>query len=242
LPSHEPASTPVPEHHHRDIQGGAARAAVFGISDGLTTNISLILGVAGASTGPSFVRLAGVAGLVAGAFSMSAGEYVSMRAQTELLQREIEIERTEIHRRPDQERRELATLYRSRGVAPDVADEMARQVMLDPDLALQTHAREELGIRVDHLGSPWQAAIASFLAFAIGAVVPLLPWFFGKGGRATLMSIILGALAAIAVGVGLSRFTGRSAARSALRQLFITGVASSVTFLVGKAIGVSGTA
>ncbi len=235
---HEPA----PEHHHRDIQGGAARAAVFGISDGLTTNVSLILGVAGATTGPSFVRLAGLAGLIGGAFSMAAGEYVSMRAQTELLEREIEIERVEIHRRPEQERRELATLYRSRGVASEVAEDMAAEVMRDPDLALQTHAREELGIRVDQLGSPWQASISSFLTFAIGALIPLLPWFFAKGGVATLASVVLGALAAIGVGVGLSRFTGRSALRSAVRQLCITGVASGVTYLIGKAVGVSGTA
>jgi VIT1/CCC1 family predicted Fe2+/Mn2+ transporter len=238
LAGQEPA--PGLEHHHRDIQGGAARAAVFGISDGLTTNVSLILGVAGATTGSAFVRLAGLAGLIGGAFSMGAGEYVSMRAQTELLQREIEIERTEIDRHPEQERRELGSLYRSRGVAPEVADEMAREVMRDPDLALQTHAREELGIRVDHLGSPWQAAVSSFVTFALGAIVPLLPWFFGGGGKATIASVILGALAAVAVGVSLSRFTGRPAARSALRQLFITGLASGVTFLVGKAVGVSG--
>jgi VIT1/CCC1 family predicted Fe2+/Mn2+ transporter len=231
----------APEHHHRDIQGGAARAAVFGISDGLTTNVSLILGVAGATTGPSFVRLAGLAGLIGGAFSMAAGEYVSMRAQAELLQREIEIERTAIHRRPEQERRELANLYRSKGIAPEVANDMATEVMRDPDLALQTHAREEMGIRIEQLGSPWQAAIASFIAFAIGAVIPLLPWFFGRGGGATLASVVLGAVAAIAVGLGLSRFTGRSAIRSALRQLLITGVASGVTYLIGKAVGVSGT-
>jgi VIT1/CCC1 family predicted Fe2+/Mn2+ transporter len=237
-----PAAEAAPEHHHRDIQGGAARAAVFGVSDGLTTNVSLILGVAGASTAPSFVRLAGVAGLIAGAFSMAAGEYVSMRAQTELLQREIEIERTEIDRRPEQERRELATLYRSRGVDPGVADEMATEVMRDPEVALETHAREELGIRVGQLGSPWQAAISSFLTFAVGAVIPLLPWFFGRGGSAVLASVLLALVAATAVGIALSRFTGRSAVRSALRQVFITGVASGVTFLVGKAIGVSGAA
>src|SRR3954452_13895661 len=136
------------EHHHRNVKGGAARAAVFGISDGLTTNVSLILGVAGAAatTGASFVRLAGVAGLVAGAFSMAAGEYVSMRAQSELLERELELERREIRRRPENERRELAAIYRSRGVDPSMADEMATELMRDPEMALETHAREELGI------------------------------------------------------------------------------------------------
>jgi vacuolar iron transporter family protein len=232
----------APEHHHRDIQGGAARAAVFGISDGLTTNVSMILGVAGATTGPSFVRLAGLAGLVGGAFSMAAGEYVSMRAQSELLQREIEIERLELSRHPEKERVELATLYRSRGIEGAVADEMATELMRNPELALETHAREELGVRPDQLGSPWQAAASSFLAFAVGAVVPLMPWFFSRGTNAVLLSIALGTVAALAVGAGLSRFTGRSALRSALRQLFIAALASGVTYAIGSLVGVSGTA
>src|SRR5438105_8181893 len=206
------------EHHHRDIQGGAARAAVFGVSDGLTTNVSLILGVAGATTGPSFVRLAGLAGLVAGAFSMASGEYISMRAQAELLQRELDIERHEIHRRPDNERRELAAIYRSRGVEPDVADEMAKEMMRDPELALETHAREELGINPSELGSPVQAATSSFVAFSIGAVIPLLPWFFTRGGAGVAISMALGAVAALAIGFMLAWFTDMPAFRSALRQ------------------------
>src|SRR5438067_2550304 len=165
------------EHQHRDVQGGGARAAVFGISDGLTTNVSLILGVAGAAaaTGSSFVRLAGLAGLVGGAFSMAAGEYVSMRAQTELFERELELERREIHRRPENERRELAAIYRSRGVESATADKLAREMMRDPELALETHAREELGIDPGSLGSPIQAASSSLVAFGVGAVVPLVP-------------------------------------------------------------------
>ncbi|MEA2273221.1 MAG: vacuolar iron transporter family protein, partial [Solirubrobacteraceae bacterium] len=135
----------LPDHHHRNIQGGVARAAVFGISDGLVSNIALVLGVAGAGPAPSVVRLAGLVGLVGGAFSMAAGEYVSMRAQSELLEAELELERREIARRPDNEQRELAQIYRSRGVAPDVADRLAAEMMSDPQLALETHAREELG-------------------------------------------------------------------------------------------------
>jgi vacuolar iron transporter family protein len=228
------------EHHHRNIQGGAARAAVFGISDGLVSNVSLILGVAGANPAPGVVRLAGLAGLVGGAFSMAAGEYVSMKAQSELLERELELERIEIDRRPESERRELAAIYRERGVAAEVADELATQMMRDPDLALETHAREELGIDPNELGSPVQAAVSSFLAFAFGAVIPLFPWFVSKGTGATVASVVLGAVAAVAIGVALAAFTGRSAPRSALRQLAIAAAAAAVTFGVGNAGGVGG--
>lgn len=236
-PNDRGGAEPVPEHHHRNIQGGAARAAVFGISDGLVSNVSLILGVAGASPAPGVVRLAGLAGLVGGAFSMAAGEYVSMKAQSELLERELELERREIDRRPEYERRELAAIYRQRGVAPDVADELASHMMRDPDLALETHAREELGIDPTELGSPFQAAASSFLAFACGAVVPLVPWFVAAGTAATIASVVVGVLAALAVGAALAAFTGRSVVRSALRQLAIAGAAASVTFVVGSAVG-----
>src|SRR3954471_17458058 len=160
---------PTAEHHHRDIQGGTARAAVFGVSDGLVSNVSLILGVAGADPGAGVVRLAGLAGLVAGAVSMAAGEYVSMKAQTELYERELELERRELLRNPHVETVELTQIYQSRGVDPDQARELAEQMMADPELALQTHAREELGIDPDKLGSPTAAAVSSFIAFAIGA-------------------------------------------------------------------------
>src|SRR4051795_10557080 len=203
-PVHQPAPRRageqlVDDHHHRDVQGGAARAAVFGVSDGLVSNVSLILGVAGAvaTTDPGIVRLAGVAGLVAGAFSMAAGEYVSMRAQTELLERELEIERREIHRRPENERRELAAIYRSRGAESGTADKLAREMMRDPELALETHAREELGIDPASLGSPVRAAVSSFVAFGIGAVVPLIPWFFTAGYAAVVASVIVGSIAAL---------------------------------------------
>lgn len=233
-----PAPEPSSEHHHRNVQGGAARAAVFGISDGLVSNVSLILGVAGANPAPGVVRLAGLAGLVGGAFSMAAGEYVSMKAQSELLERELELERLEIRRRPEGERRELAAIYQERGVDAEVADELATHMMRDPDLALETHAREELGIDPDELGSPVKAALSSFLAFAFGALLPLVPWFVTKGTAATVASVLVGAAAAAGIGVALAAFTGRSPTRSALRQLAIAALAAGVTFAVGNAVGV----
>jgi VIT1/CCC1 family predicted Fe2+/Mn2+ transporter len=227
------------EHHHRDIQGGAARAAVFGISDGLTTNVSLILGIAGASPTSGFVRLAGLAGLVAGSFSMAAGEYLSMKAQTELFEAELDLERREISRRPESERRELAAIYRSRGVDQQTADKLATEMHRDPDLALETHAREELGINPDSLGSPITAAVSSFLSFAVGALVPLIPWFFGRGDGAVLVSVVLGAVAAVVVGAALSRFTRRSALFSAARQLAVVAAAAGITYGIGRALGTS---
>jgi VIT1/CCC1 family predicted Fe2+/Mn2+ transporter len=227
------------EHHHRDIQGGAARAAVFGISDGLTTNVSLILGIAGANPTSGFVRLAGLAGLVAGSFSMAAGEYLSMKAQTELFEAELDLERREIDRRPESERRELAAIYRSRGVDRDTAEKLATEMHRDPDLALETHAREELGINPQSLGSPVQAAVSSFLSFAVGALVPLIPWFFGKGDGTVLISVALGAVAAIVVGAALSRFTRRSAVFSATRQLAVVAAAAGITYGIGRALGTS---
>ncbi|MBW3614014.1 MAG: VIT1/CCC1 transporter family protein [Actinobacteria bacterium] len=241
----EPASAARPgsdhdhDHDHRSVQGGAARAAVFGVSDGLVSNIALVLGVAGASPAPGVVRLAGLVGLVGGAFSMAAGEYVSMKAQTELLQRELDIERREIARRPEAERRELAQIYRSRGVAQPVADRLASEMMSDPDLALETHAREELGIDPSELGSPVRASVASFCAFAIGALVPLVPWFFLGGTPATVASVALGVLGAVVIGLLLARFTGRSAVLSSGRQVLIAVLAAGVPYAIGNLVGVS---
>ena len=229
---------PTHEHHHRRVQGGAARAAVFGVSDGLVSNVSLILGVAGANTSSGVVRLAGLAGLVGGAFSMASGEYVSMKAQTELLQRELDMERIEITRRPESERRELAQIYRNRGIDPALADDLATEMHRDPDLALETHAREELGIDPAELGSPVHAAVSSFGAFAGGAVLPLIPWLFAGGNGAILASVVIGALAALAVGAALARFTGRPTLRLAARQLAFAAAAAGVAFLVGNAVGV----
>lgn len=232
---HSPAQSHP--HHHRDIRGGGARAAIFGVSDGLVTNVSLVLGIAGASPGAGIVRLAGVAGLVAGSFSMAAGEYLSMSAQRELLERELEVERKALKKSPEGEANELRGMYVQRGIHPNVAQDMANEVMQDPQLALETHAREELGIDPQQLGSPIQAALASFFTFALGAFVPLLPWLITSGAAAVVASVVLGAVASIAVGAVLAAYTERSYIRSAMRQFAITVVAAGVTYGVGRAIG-----
>jgi len=225
------------DHQHRNISGGGARAAVFGISDGLVSNVSLILGMAGAHSSAGAVRLAGIAGMIGGAFSMAAGEYVSMRAQSELMERELDVERQAILADPEDERRELAALYRSRGLESDLADELSGKMMRDPELALETHAREELGFTPGATGNPIQAAVSSFVMFAVGALVPLLPWLFSSGTQALWWSIGLAAVASLAVGAALSFFTGRSLAWSAIRQLLIAGAAATVTYTIGHLIG-----
>ncbi|MEN3315277.1 MAG: vacuolar iron transporter family protein [Acidimicrobiaceae bacterium] len=227
-----------PEPHHRNIQGGTARAAVFGISDGLVSNVALILGVAAAHPAAGFVRLAGLAGLIGGSVSMAAGEFISMTAQKELLERELEMERLELKRRPEHERQELVQLYRSRGIETAVAEDLAEALMRDPKVALETHAREELGIHPESLGAPVAAAVSSFLAFSAGALIPLLPWFFGTGTAATIVSMVLGVVSALAVGAALAGFTGRPMARSAGRQLLWSAVPAAVTYVIGSAVGV----
>jgi vacuolar iron transporter family protein len=224
--------------HHRDVQGGAARAAVFGVSDGLLTNVSLILGVAGANPGPGLVRLAGLAGLLAGAFSMAAGEYVSMSAQSELLQHEMDVERRELRDHPRSERHELLTLYQRRGLPRELAEQVADAIMRDPDVALDVHGREELGIDPSQTGNPYAAAASSFLSFSVGAFLPLLPWFFASGNAAVIASVAISAMAALAIGWAVASFTGRSRLRSALRQLGIAVVAAAVTYGIGRAVGV----
>ena len=231
---------PVPEHHHRDVTGGAARAAVFGVSDGLVSNVGLILGVAGADVAGDVVRVAGLAGLIAGAVSMAAGEYNSMRVQKELLERELAIERREHRRNPHVETVELALIYQSRGMDPDRARELAEATMQDPEAALQVHAREELGIDPDELGSPVQAAVSSFLAFSVGAVVPLVPWLFGSGTAATVASLAVALVAAAIVGVIVSTFTERHRLATVARQVAFTAIPAGITYAIGSALGVSG--
>jgi VIT1/CCC1 family predicted Fe2+/Mn2+ transporter len=225
------------EHHHRNLQGGGARAAVFGVSDGLVSNVALILGMAGAHASAGAVRLAGLAGLIGGAFSMAAGEYVSMRAQSELMQRELDVERQAIHYEPEDERKELAAIYESRGLDSGLAEELSVKMMRSPELALETHAREELGIDPGQTGKPVQAAISSFGSFALGAVIPLLPWLVAGGPAATRWSIGLSALAAFGVGAALAHFTGRWWLWSAVRQLFISAIAATVTYSIGHVVG-----
>jgi VIT1/CCC1 family predicted Fe2+/Mn2+ transporter len=223
---------------HRDIRGGAFRAGIFGVSDGLVSNVSLVLGTAGAHPAAGIVRLAGLAGLFGGAFSMAAGEWVSMSAQREALERELDVEREELAEKPHAERAELERIYVGRGVTPEVAARVAGELMADPETALATHAREELGIDTSALGSPVSAAISSFLTFGIGATVPLAPFLGGSSSTPTvLLAIGLTALAALAVGVALSYFTSRSKVFSALRMLGICALAGAATFGIGSAIG-----
>jgi VIT1/CCC1 family predicted Fe2+/Mn2+ transporter len=229
------------DHRHRDVHGGRLRAGVFGVSDGLITNVSLILGVAGAHPGGTFVRLTGLAGLVAGSFSMAAGEYLSMHAQRDLMERELELERQALRKEPELERRELGAIYESRGVEPELAMELAGKMMQDPDTALETHAREELGIDPQNLGSPVQAALTSFAAFALGALLPLLPWFFASGNGAVLASVAIGIVASLTIGAAIGVFTSAPPMRTALRQLLLAAVAASVTYGIGRAVGATGT-
>ena len=224
-------------HDHRDVQGGAARAAVFGISDGLVSNVALILGVAAASTEASPVVIAGVSGLLAGAASMAAGEYVSMKAQNELIERELRIERESLAQNPQGELRELQTIYAQRGLDQDMARELAEAVHEDPEVALEVHAREELGVDPDDIGDPIGAAVSSFVAFALGAVLPLIPWFLMDGTAATVVSVTVGLIAAAVVGIVLARFTERSPLRTAARQVSWAAGACLITFGIGTLLG-----
>jgi VIT1/CCC1 family predicted Fe2+/Mn2+ transporter len=221
------------------VAGGLARAAVFGVSDGLVSNISLVLGVAGGGVDSSVVRLAGIAGLIAGAVSMAAGEFVSVSAQNELIERELEVERRELRNNPEAELTELSKLYESKGVPPERARLVANDIMSDADTALAVHAREELGINPDELASPWLTALWSFLAFAVGAILPIVPWFLGGGGAAQIASLVIGVAAATVVGSLIGRFAERGVPRSALRQVLILLLACGVTWMIGRVVGVS---
>ena len=232
---------PRAKTRHRDVQGGGSRAAVLGAGDGLLTNVSLVLGVAGASAGPGTVRLAGVAGLLAGAFSMAAGELVSVRAQQELTQRELQVERQELADEPEAERRELAGMFRARGLSAEDAEVVSRILSTNDAIALDTHARMELGIDPNASGAAERAAVLSFVAFAVGAVLPLMPWFFTRGLAAVVASVVIGALAALALGALIGAFAGRSVPKTALRQLVVAAVAAGITYGVGHLFGVSTT-
>ena len=235
------AETQAREPWHRSGGGGTLRASIFGISDGLVSNAALVFGIAGATTTGqgSFVVLAGVAGLLAGAFSMAAGEYVSMRSQTEVLERQIELERAELEAMPEEEEKEIAAIYHSRGFPDAEAAAIAKQLMSDPKIALETLVREELGLDPEELGSPWGASIGSFLAFAVGAFIPLVPFILLTGGTALTVSIGLTSFALFGVGAAVSLLTGRSALYSGARQLGIGAAAAAITYLVGSLIGVN---
>ncbi len=228
------------EPWHRWAGGGSAlRAAVFGANDGLVSNASLIIGVAGAGPDPKVIVLAGVAGLLAGGFSMAAGEYISVRTQRELLEHQIDLERDELKDHPVKEAGELAALYEAKGVAPDQARKIADSILIDPGKGLATLVKEELGLDPEGLSSPYQAAGTSFLSFALGAAVPLIPYLVTRGSDAFVATLIATAASLLAVGASISLFTGKNPVRSALRQALIGALAAGATFLVGKLLGVS---
>jgi vacuolar iron transporter family protein len=222
-------------HQHRDVSGGWLRPAVFGAMDGLVTNVSLIAGVGGGGGTPHALVLAGLAGLSAGAFSMAAGEYVSVSSQNELVESEVRKEKHELETHPEAERRELAMMFRRRGVDPELADEVARQVSARPDEALGLHVREELGVDHKELPSPVLAAAASLVTFALGALIPLLPYLAG----ATLLwpALVLAAVAAFIGGGMVARITDRPFLRGALRQLVLAAVAAGLTYGIGSLVG-----
>jgi VIT1/CCC1 family predicted Fe2+/Mn2+ transporter len=223
---------------HKGYGGGNLRAAVFGINDGLVSNTSLIMGVAGAAAGVDFVLTSGVAGLLAGALSMAAGEYVSMRSQREMFEYQIGLERDELQEYPEEEAEELALIYQARGMQLDEARRVSRELVKNETAALDALAREELGLNPDDLGSPWGAAIYSFLAFACGAIVPLVPFFFGLPlSTAVTVAAIAAGISLFGVGAALSLFTGRSAILGGVRMVLIGGGAGVATWLIGSALG-----
>ena len=233
---------PHPNHlheneHAQDPQSGVLRASVFGISDGLVSNLALVMGVAGGSGDPSVVVLAGVAGLLAGAFSMGAGEYVSMRTQRELLEHELALEREHIQKYPEEEQAHLAELLASNGLEPEDARRVAAQVHRNLDPAVDFHALFELGIHPRSLGLPRSAALWSSLSFAVGASVPLLPWLLTA--NALVPTLVVSTLALLAVGAAATRLTHQKSWYGAGRQLIIGAVATAVTFLVGTLVGIS---
>ena len=229
----------VGRRHRNTGSSGSLRAGVFGVNDGLVSNASLILGIAGATGNSSAVLLAGVAGLLAGAFSMAAGEYISMRSQREMFEYQIGMERAELDQYPQEEAAELALIFAAKGMDAATARSVADKLIADPDRALDTLAREELGLNPDDLGSPWGAALSSFMAFTAGAIIPLLPFLFTRGNEAIVFAVVLTSIALFAVGAALSLFTWRNAWFGGLRMLAIGSAAGAGTYIIGKALGVT---
>lgn len=228
------------ERWHRGGTGNDLRAAVLGANDGLVSNFCLMMGIAGAGTANNVLLLTGIAGLVAGACSMALGEWLSVMNARELARTQLAKEAEEIEHTPDAERRELSLIFQAKGLDKAEAERVAAQIMADPRTALDTLAREELGIDPAHLGGdPWRAAITSFALFAFGAAVPVAPFFFARGGAAIASAIILSACALGTIGVATSMFNGRTAVFSATRQIVIGCAAAAVTYGVGALLGVS---
>ena len=225
------ADNPEIHHDHRDVSGGWLRPTVFGMMDGLVSNFALIAGVAGASASSTSVSLAGWAGLVGGAFSMATGEYVSVQSQNESTRAEVDVERHELHHNAESELAELAQLYVARGVEPDLAEQVARQLSRDPEQALMIHAQEELGVDPNQLPSPWTAAYSSLISFSIGAFIPLLPYL--AGAHTVSISALLAVVALFVAGAVASRFTSRGWVFAGARQLVLGALAAAITFGVG---------
>jgi VIT1/CCC1 family predicted Fe2+/Mn2+ transporter len=235
-----PTSVSDVGQRHRGVGGGNLRATVFGVNDGLVSNAALVLGVAGAGAESSTVLMTGVAGLLAGALSMAAGEFVSVRSQREMFEYQIALEKEELAEYPEEEAEELALIYQARGLELEQARTLARTLFASPEQALDVLAREELGLNPDDLGSPWGAAGSSFAAFAVGAILPLLPFLAGLTGQAALgVTIAVTVVALAAVGLAISLFTGRGAWTGALRMVLIGGGAGLVSWLVGRLLGVA---
>ncbi len=226
------------ERWHRG-GAGTLRAVVFGASDGLVSNLSLVMGIAGATADTKFILLSGIAGLLAGAASMAAGEYISVQSQREVLQRQIALERAELEAIPEEEKAELVAIYVGKGIPEKDARLIADKVFEDPETALETMVREELGLDPKQLGSPWSAAGGSFLAFCLGAIVPVIPYLFGGGTVIFMTSFTLSLAALFLVGSLVSLLTGRSLLFSGFRQVGLGAAAAAITYLVGHVIGVS---
>jgi VIT1/CCC1 family predicted Fe2+/Mn2+ transporter len=236
-------SSPRAEHQdhpdHRALAGGTARAGVFGISDGLVTNVSLIIGFAAGGVDASYVRLAGIASAVAGAVSMAAGEWVSVRSQNDLVKREMALELRELKRNTSAETSELAGIYRSHGMSSKQAEAAAAEVMQDPNRAVMVHAREEFGLDPSQLPNPLQVAAISIVSFLIGAMLPVIPWLTGAGSAAQWSSIAIGVVAAGVLGAVIARQSERPWWTGTIRQVAITVLAVAVTYAIGSVVGVS---
>ncbi len=225
------------EGRHRAAAGGALRAGVFGVNDGLVSNVLLILGMAGGTSNRNIILLAGLAGLLAGAFSMAAGEWVSVQSQRELYEREIAVEREELSAFPEEELEELILIYQAKGLDEDEAKALAGRIMRRPESALDTLTREELGLAPGDLGSPWVAALSSFGSFAVGAFIPVMPFLFGAGSAALGVAIGLSAGTLFLVGSAIALLTGRSPLRGGLRMVGIASIVGAASYLIGRLIG-----
>lgn len=228
------------DHHEGGFlagEGGTLRAAVLGVNDGLVSNFSLVMGVAGGTGDAQFIVLAGVAGLLAGAFSMAAGEYISMRSQKDVYENIVRLERAELELWPEREQDELAGFFEDKGLSPEESKSIAAHISQDPEMALDTHLKEEFGLNREDLGSPWGAALASMVAFTLGALVPVFPFFFGDSGPIFAISAVLSGLALVTVGAGLAWMSGVNTLWGGARMLLVGGAAAAVTFGVGTAIG-----